>query len=239
MRQYTKRQFLSLAEHILGFKEWEKIQFVDAHLSSGEEVVSKYLDGLIELGSDTPFFCQLRPRRITESFANLLAKAGCDEVGTGLESGDDSVLVEMQKSSSSRLLKEMATILGKNGIDVTYYMIVGFPTERLKSVAATMRLLRDLNRVARISVLADFYFVGYVQSISLTSSQKWGVEVNPILDGLKNGYNMLWSLPGLSFTVSYSEGMSRLQTNTTLGKYRECVKDLGIESSIPPPYDAS
>ncbi|MFC1512399.1 B12-binding domain-containing radical SAM protein [Candidatus Latescibacterota bacterium] len=77
----------------------------------------------------------------------LLAKmkrAGCAQLGFGVESGNEEVLRNLGKNVSIEKIKEITKNAQEVGIAVQYYFMIGNPGETLKYVKDTMNLIWEV-----------------------------------------------------------------------------------------------
>jgi anaerobic magnesium-protoporphyrin IX monomethyl ester cyclase len=72
----------------------------------------------------------------------LMAEAGCEGVFLGVESGSDSILARMNKTSRRKHYAQAIPHLQKHGISVHANFIVGFPGEILETVRESVDLIR-------------------------------------------------------------------------------------------------
>ena len=87
------------------------------------------------------FKCHTRPDLLDKDRAELLARAGCEELGFGAESGDDRVLVNMNKGFTVEDTVRAVEVTKQVGIRAKTYLIAGLPGETEESIALTMRMM--------------------------------------------------------------------------------------------------
>jgi radical SAM PhpK family P-methyltransferase len=73
----------------------------------------------------------------------LMAKAGCEGVFLGVESGSDEMLTRMNKTSRRRNYMEAIPIMQEVGISAHANVIVGFPGETYETVKDTVSLIEE------------------------------------------------------------------------------------------------
>jgi len=66
--------------------------------------------------------------------AELMAKAGCELVSIGIESGSDIILKNMSKLATVRNHEDAIKYLEKAGIIAQCGFVIGFPGETLKTI---------------------------------------------------------------------------------------------------------
>ncbi len=90
------------------------------------------------------FRCYTRSDRVTKRFAEYLAKAGCQEVGIGVECSDDVVLENMNKIGTENKAANALNIIGNEGISCRLFLIEGYPGSSARSSRKTFCLLNDI-----------------------------------------------------------------------------------------------
>ena len=73
----------------------------------------------------------------------LMAKAGCEGVFLGVESGSDEMLTRMNKTSRRRNYMEAIPMLQAAGISAHANVIIGFPGETYDTVKETLSLIEE------------------------------------------------------------------------------------------------
>lgn len=82
--------------------------------------------------------------RASDATLELLAENGLREVALGIESGSARVLDYIDKRITPEMAVEVVRRLGKRGIGVKGYFILGFPGETQEEIDATERLVHRL-----------------------------------------------------------------------------------------------
>jgi anaerobic magnesium-protoporphyrin IX monomethyl ester cyclase len=96
-------------------------------------------DGLV-----MPFLCQTRADLMTEENVAALARAGCDEVWMGVESGAQSVLDAMDKGITVDEVRGAVAHLRAAGVRIGFFLQFGYPGEGWREIEMTRRLVREL-----------------------------------------------------------------------------------------------
>ncbi|KAH3762934.1 radical SAM protein [Pelomyxa schiedti] len=87
-----------------------------------------------------------------EEMADLLKSAGCKFVFIGMESGDDTVLRNMQKHCTAEMIRKCVLLLLSRGIIVRLSLVVGFPGETKQTWQNTMDFLNSIPPIGCIEV---------------------------------------------------------------------------------------
>jgi radical SAM superfamily enzyme YgiQ (UPF0313 family) len=86
--------------------------------------------------------------RAGDELLDELAANGLREVALGIESGSERLLKYMGKRITPDMTRSVVHRLVSRGISVKGYFILGFPTETRAELAATVRYVYDLWRIA-------------------------------------------------------------------------------------------
>lgn len=99
---------------------------------------------LERLDARLPFKCLSRADLLTDRAVNALAKAGCDLVWIGAESGSQKILDSMEKGTTVEEIRAATRRLRAANIGVAFFLQFGYPGETREDVEATFRLLDEL-----------------------------------------------------------------------------------------------
>jgi anaerobic magnesium-protoporphyrin IX monomethyl ester cyclase len=81
---------------------------------------------------------------LEENNIGWLAKAGCDEVWLGAESGSQKILDAMDKGTQVQQIYNCARLLKKHHIKPCFFLQFGYPGETQEDIQATKKMLLDL-----------------------------------------------------------------------------------------------
>jgi radical SAM superfamily enzyme YgiQ (UPF0313 family) len=118
--------------------------FMDDILGIKPGWIARFAGLIEERGLRTPFKCLsradllLRPGEI-----EALARAGCESVWIGAESGSQKVLDAMEKGTTVDQVREAARRMKAAGIKPAFFLQFGYPGEDWEDVQATLQLVRD------------------------------------------------------------------------------------------------
>ncbi len=114
-------------------------------------------NGIIERGLDVSWNCMTRVDKVDEELFRLMKKAGCYEVGFGIESGSDRVLKFIKKSLTVEQVRQAAKWAKAAGIDIRGFFMIGFPTETREEILQTIEFAKELDvDVAQFMVATPF-----------------------------------------------------------------------------------
>jgi anaerobic magnesium-protoporphyrin IX monomethyl ester cyclase len=73
-----------------------------------------------------------------------LARAGCDNIWMGAESGSQKILDAMDKGTTVQQIYEATRLLKKNGIRPSFFIQFGYPGESKEDIEKTIRMINEL-----------------------------------------------------------------------------------------------
>jgi radical SAM superfamily enzyme YgiQ (UPF0313 family) len=102
---------------------------------------------MIEVGlhERITFYVVSHARFLGTDFVNLLAEAGCVELGFGMETGDEGQLIAMGKGLTQEMVLRATRDCQKAGIRVRGFFIIGHEKETWKSAMTTVKFATRLN----------------------------------------------------------------------------------------------
>lgn len=114
---------------------------------------------LIERQANLRWWCDARvePKAYSKEGARRLYAAGCRKLLFGFETATPRLLKMMKKGQSLKSTIDVATNCAEAGISVTFYAMVGFPTETRDEAQATLDFLIEHADVVREVSLQTFH----------------------------------------------------------------------------------
>ncbi|MBI1808027.1 MAG: B12-binding domain-containing radical SAM protein [Ignavibacteria bacterium] len=106
--------------------------------------VPTFADVLLRKRASIPFKCLSRADLLLkEETIRHLARAGCQTVWIGAESGSQRVLDAMEKGTTIEQIYSSTKLLHENGIRVGFFLQYGYPGETRHDIEMTQRMVRD------------------------------------------------------------------------------------------------
>lgn len=137
-------------ENVAAEMKWIKENFAPDHIWFADDIfglkpnwVERFADLLIENNAVIPFKCLKRADLVTEKNAAALAKAGCQIVWVGAESGSQKILDAMDKGDKVEDIYRAAELLHAHGIKVGFFLQFGYPGETWDDVQLTLKMVRE------------------------------------------------------------------------------------------------
>lgn len=156
-RAHSAKRVVDEIEQLVTKFGIKDIQMFDDTFTLHIERVQDICNMIIERKLDVGWNCMTRVDKVTVDLFKLMKKAGCYEVGFGIESGSDRVLKFIKKSTTTPQIKEAVKMAKKAGIAVRGFFMIGFPTETKEEIIQTINFAKELNvDVAQFMVATPF-----------------------------------------------------------------------------------
>ncbi len=121
---------------------------------------------------------RVEPKAYTKAGAERLYRSGCRKLLFGFESASPRILKLMRKGQSLKSVQEVANNCSDAGISVTFYAMVGFPTETREEARESLEFMRASSPPVREVSLQTFHIDEVAQIYR--EPEEFGIEV---LDG--------------------------------------------------------
>jgi radical SAM superfamily enzyme YgiQ (UPF0313 family) len=184
----------NVVEEILLLKEKynvKEIQFQDDNLIMKRSHIEKICNLMIEKKINLPWSCPngIRADCVDDGLIKLMKKAGLYYCGLGIESANDAILKNINKSESVDTIRNAIEIIAKNGVECGGFFIFGLPGETKETMQNSINFAVNtpLSR-------ANFYILAVLPGCDLWNelegkyttsfSQELGREIEYIPEGL-------------------------------------------------------
>ncbi|MBF0316017.1 MAG: radical SAM protein [Oligoflexia bacterium] len=146
-----------------------------------------------------PWSCYINPRGFDEEMACLMAKAGCNGVEIGADSGNNSVLLRLRKGFTTDTITTTHKFCEQFNIKDCYTLLVGTPGESLEEINSSLDFFENLYPTALIIMIWQD------ESKSLNKN----TVINEISHTIKirSQKNPNWIVPSLN--INFNEKMFR------------------------------
>jgi len=157
---YRTRSAETIADHVLALKaryDTTHFNFITDCMPPG--MIRDLPDALIEREAGITWWSDARiePRAYTPEGTRRLYDAGCRKLLFGFETATPRLLKMMKKGQSLRSVVDVAESCDAAGISVTFYAMVGFPTETRAEARATLDFILEHSDVVREVSLQTFH----------------------------------------------------------------------------------
>lgn len=150
------------------------IYFSDQTFGSKPERNRQLLRDMISHDFAFRWCCFSRVDVMTPSVLELMKKAGCETIMFGVETASERLLAEYNKDIDLDQVKETFAVAKKLGLRRMGTFIIGFPEEDEQSIAATIKLIRDLD--------CDYISLNIAVPRSNTAFREKAIDYN-LIDG--------------------------------------------------------
>lgn len=110
----------------------------------------------------------VRVELITEDLANLMRKAGCYNVGVGIESANNSILENIKKNNTIEAMQKGVRIFKKAGIEVLGQFVIGSPGETIETVKESIEFAKN----------SELDFVMFYSILPFKKTVQWDYVIN-------------------------------------------------------------
>lgn len=146
---------LRSAENVFGeikylikeFPNLKLISFADDEFIIDNKRVIDLCKMIIDSELKIKWRCTGRVTSITDELVSWMKKAGCMEIGFGVESGSQKILDNMDKRQTIPQIIKAYDICRRNGMNATTLLITGFPGETAETINDTIKLLKRIRRI--------------------------------------------------------------------------------------------
>jgi anaerobic magnesium-protoporphyrin IX monomethyl ester cyclase len=175
---YRTRSAGHITDHVLELKQRYGVRhfnFITDCMPPG--MIKDLPQELIEREADIRWWCDARvePKAYDAEGARRLYAAGCRKLLFGFESATPRLLKLMQKGQSLKSTIQVARNCTDAGISVTFYAMVGFPSETREEARATRDFLVEHRDVVREVSLQTFHIDEVAQTYK--DPERFGLRV--------------------------------------------------------------
>jgi anaerobic magnesium-protoporphyrin IX monomethyl ester cyclase len=147
-QRYNARSPEHVVEELIWLKslaDFDHIWFMDDIFGLKPRWISRFADRLSEANIEIRFKCLSRPDLLLRTGETAaLARAGCDIVWMGAESGSQRILDAMDKGTTVEMIVDACSALRAAGIRVGLFIQFGYPGEWHEDIRATIQLIREI-----------------------------------------------------------------------------------------------
>ncbi|MDO8647822.1 MAG: radical SAM protein [Candidatus Diapherotrites archaeon] len=159
------------------FPQLKSILFNDDTLNVNKKHLKELCDLIIEKNISLPWGCYSRVDTIDEESAIIMKKAGCYLVKIGFESGNDQILKNMKKGTTTGQARTAVKIFKKAGIQIHGTFVFGMPGETKETIQQTIDFAKELNvDFVQFSVAQPYpgtEFYNYLKKNKLLEFKEW------------------------------------------------------------------
>lgn len=116
----------------------KRVHFTHDLFTANRKWVVEVCDNLIEADLGVAWTCSARTDTVDSELLSLMARAGCNAIYFGIESGSERILADIGKNIPSKTSIAAVKACKAAGIAPNIGLIIGFPSEDLESFEQTM-----------------------------------------------------------------------------------------------------
>jgi anaerobic magnesium-protoporphyrin IX monomethyl ester cyclase len=141
---HSPQTIVNQMKHLRDVYGVNHIWFADDIMGLKPNWIENFADLLTAEGVKMPFKCLSRADLLVRGETiNGLARAGCEVVWIGAESGSQRILDAMEKGTSVAQIREAAQRLQAVGVGVAFFLQFGYPSETREELSMTLNLVRE------------------------------------------------------------------------------------------------
>jgi radical SAM superfamily enzyme YgiQ (UPF0313 family) len=112
--------------------------FVDNTFNLPYSYAKEICQKLIDQDLDIKWWSILYPKHVDKELVTYMARAGCEQVSMGFESGSERILKNMNKRFTPEEVRQISEILSEQGIRRMGFLLLGSPSETRESVEESL-----------------------------------------------------------------------------------------------------
>ncbi len=120
----------------------EHIWFADDIFALSPSWTRRFAEAVEVTDAAVPFKMQSRCDLMTRDTVAALARAGCEEIWMGAESGSQKILDAMEKGTRVEQIYQARENLRRHGIRAGFFLQFGYPGETLEDIQRTISMVR-------------------------------------------------------------------------------------------------
>lgn len=166
---------------IISLQTYNHINFYD-NININKKYFRTFCEMFIENDINIPWGCEIRVDTVTLEESQLLKKAGCRLIATGIESANSNVLNKNFKYQDPERVRVGIFNLKEQKIPIQAYFVLGLPGETEQSVYQTIEYLKSLP-------LDDNDEINYFVATPYPGSRLWDDKEKFDINIIENDFN--------------------------------------------------
>lgn len=133
-------------EDIIRKYNYNIVHFVDNDLTVNKKWIKTFCNKIIEENIKFTWGCQGGIRTLDKELMSLMKKAGCTNIGIGIESGSQRVLDELIHKNTNLIdAKNIIKWADEIGMGMHIWFMIGIPLETINEMKETVKFASSLN----------------------------------------------------------------------------------------------
>lgn len=144
-RTHSSEYVLEEMSHLKRDYQAEQLIITDDTFTIDHERLERICRGMIDKRLKLSWFCFSQVNTVNRDIMKMMMKAGCYSIGFGVESADESLLLQMGKPISPTQAKNTIRTANELGLKTQAFYIFGLPGETKAKMQATVRFAEEVN----------------------------------------------------------------------------------------------
>ena len=145
VRQRTPSLVVDEIEDAIKTYGIRNFKFYDETFTVNKQHTADICREIIDRKLPITWWAHAHANTIDLNLANLMREANCQELGMGVESGNDIILASMKKGVTRDRILKVGRVLRQAKLAVSFNFIIGHPNETLSSILDTVLFAAQLN----------------------------------------------------------------------------------------------
>lgn len=135
----------------------------DLNLGADKDNIIKLCNLIIENNLKIKWWCQTRAKDLDDEVLEIISKAGCVQIGIGIESADEEILNSTSSNKSNEKINiiDLCTLIHKHKMEVQGYFIIGLPGEDIDTAINTIKSIDFLTSEGYVDITHIAVLVPY------------------------------------------------------------------------------
>lgn len=153
----SEQNVIEEIKHVFNTFGTRSFYFIDDTFTLNQNRAKRICQMIVDEALDIEWICDTRIDTLDEELLQLMKKAGCTRIKIGVESGSERILKKIKKGLTKEQIRTAVSMIKDVGIDLTIYLMIGFPTETDSEALETIEFAKELNPTyCSLSILAPY-----------------------------------------------------------------------------------
>ena len=164
--KYRKRSVENVFEeikYVVNSMNCTDLLIGDLNLGADKDSIIKLCNLIIDNDVNIKWWCQTRAKDLDDEILSAISKAGCVQIGIGIEAADEEILnsISSNKSNKKISIVDLCTLIHNYKMEVQGYFILGLPGEGVDSAINTIESIDFLTKKGYVDITHIAVLVPY------------------------------------------------------------------------------
>jgi radical SAM superfamily enzyme YgiQ (UPF0313 family) len=156
-RPHSSKRVVDEMEHLTKKYGIKDIQIFDDTFTMDNKRAEEICKGMIERKLDIGWNCMTRVNTVTPDLLKLMHKAGCYEIGCGIESGSERIIKMIKKGTNKDMIRKAVKWAKQAKVEIRAFYMIGFPTETKEDIEETIKFAKELDtHIAQFLIVTPY-----------------------------------------------------------------------------------